>query len=91
MPTIHKNIVISGRVQGVFFRASALKKAGELGLKGTVANRPDGTVYAEAEGRPAKVDAFIAWCEKGPPAAAVKNITVSQGPVKGFPDFHIIR
>lgn len=88
---IHKNILISGKVQGVYYRATAKHVADKLGIKGIVLNKPDGTVYVEVEGLPSEVDHFIAWCRTGPPAAAVKNTTVAPGPMKDFPDFRIIR
>lgn len=91
MPAIHKNILVTGKVQGVYFRASAKQKAVELGLKGFVANRPDGSVYAEAEGAELPVSLFIDWCRKGPASAEVDKLQVTEGPVKNFSDFHIAR
>jgi len=69
---------ISGRVQGVFYRASAYDEAKRLGLKGWVKNLPDGRVELYAEGPAKTVDALIAWCWKGPPAARVDAIEAEE-------------
>ena len=68
---------IHGTVQGVSFRAYAREQARRLTLKGWVRNLPDGDVEAIAEGPPAEVEAFLAWCEKGPPEAEVESVTLS--------------
>ncbi|MCA9751590.1 MAG: acylphosphatase [Gemmatimonadetes bacterium] len=80
---------ITGRVQGVFFRASTERRARELGVRGTVRNEADGSVFLEAEGDPAAVDALVAWCRQGPPAADVRSVQVLEGPPAGFPDFRV--
>ena len=69
--------IISGRVQGVCYRASTRDAARQIrGISGWVRNLPDGTVELEAEGPPEKVDALIAWCHKGPPYGSVYRIAV---------------
>jgi len=78
------HLVVVGRVQGVFFRARAVAEATRLGLAGWVRNRPDGTVEALAEGAPAAVEAFVAWCRHGPPAARVEEVQVSAVPPTGL-------
>ncbi len=85
----HINLNISGRVQGVWFRASAQKQAVELGLRGFVCNLPGGSVYAECEGDEAQLAAMIAWCWQGPPLALVDKVEVFYGPVAGFDQFEI--
>ena len=87
----HLNIYISGRVQGVWYRASARKKALELGLKGRVSNLPDGRVYAEAEGTRAQLNAFVEWCQQGPELARVDGVEVAEGELKNYNDFEIVR
>lgn len=68
---------ITGRVQGVFYRANTQKVAGELGLKGWVRNTDDGGVEAVAEGERAALQKLIEWCNHGPPASKVDAVDVS--------------
>jgi acylphosphatase len=68
------SLVIHGRVQGVFYRASARTAGAKLGLRGWVWNRYDGTVEAIAGGPSVDIESYIAWCHKGPPAANVARI-----------------
>ena len=70
------HIKIQGRVQGVFFRASTLDKATELGLKGWVRNNADGSVEVVAEGPKEKIEKLIAWSHEGPRHAVVNNVEV---------------
>ena len=63
----HLNIRISGKVQGVFYRASAVKEAERLNIKGFARNEPDDSVYIEAEGDEDALESFLSWCAKGPP------------------------
>lgn len=68
---------ISGRVQGVFYRAATSEKAQSRGLTGWVRNAPDGRVEAEVQGSPNAVDELIDECKSGPPMAKVEEIEVS--------------
>lgn len=70
------HLIISGRVQGVFFRAETRRAAGVYGVSGWVRNLPDGTVEALIEGKKNDVVSLINWCKKGPPASHVDNVTV---------------
>jgi acylphosphatase len=72
----HVYVVVSGRVQGVYYRASLQREATRLGLVGYVANLADGTVEFYAEGTGAAIDALVAWCHRGPPLARVANVRV---------------
>jgi acylphosphatase len=82
---------IEGRVQGVFFRASAAEAAIRLGVKGWVKNLRDGSVEIMAEGKKEELDAFIAWCRQGPPRAQVENVHVRQETFLGeFRDFRVV-
>jgi acylphosphatase len=67
---------VVGRVQGVAYRANARDQALRLGVNGWIRNLPDGNVDGEAEGEASAVDAFLAWCSKGPPGARVDRLDV---------------
>jgi acylphosphatase len=89
-PRVRARIVISGWVQGVYFRASARDVADAQRLSGWVRNRMDGTVEAVVEGEKDAVQAFIAWCHGGPPGAQVTAAQVTMEPYIGdFQGFHI--
>jgi acylphosphatase len=90
MPT-HYTIVISGKVQGVFYRASAKQKAEELGIKGFAQNLPNGNVLIEAEGEESQLKELISWCRQGPPNAHVSNAHVNEGALQGYASFTIKR
>jgi acylphosphatase len=75
MASIRVRAFISGRVQGVFFRAETQKQASQLGLTGWVRNLPDGRVELLAEGEEQRVRSLIAWCRTGgPPHARVDTV-----------------
>jgi acylphosphatase len=74
---VRKRLRLTGRVQGVAFRASTVTTARALSLAGWVANRADGSVEAVAEGDEAGIAAFIRWCHQGPPAARVDHVEVT--------------
>jgi acylphosphatase len=88
---IARHIRVIGRVQGVFFRASAKAKADELNIKGSVRNEPGGTVYIEAEGESANMEQFVDWCRLGPPRSRVDNLDVRDAKVTGYLDFSVLR
>ena len=71
-----KRIFVSGRVQGVAYRAYAADEAMRLGLKGWVRNRKDGQVEAVVEGDDDAVDRFVEWSRRGSPAARVSGVSV---------------
>lgn len=87
----HLNIIITGRVQGVWYRGSTQKKARELGLNGFVRNEPDGSVYVELEGDTVALKEMINWCETGPELARVLCVEVEEGEMKNFKNFEILR
>ena len=68
--------IISGRVQGVWFRGSTQKKAMELGLTGWVKNTTDGSVYLEAQGEKSQLEIFIGWLSKGPNYSRVDQVDI---------------
>ena len=82
-------VLIAGRVQGVWFRASAQEQAHRLGLSGWVRNRSDGRVEACFEGNDADVDAAIAWCRDGPSMASVQSVEVTAEPTEGDSGFSV--
>jgi acylphosphatase len=85
----HKNIRISGRVQGVGFRYAARNMASSSGIRGFVKNLSNGDVLIEAEGNQAEIDTFIAWCRQGPPRARVDHVDISESQVSGYQEFFI--
>ncbi len=88
---IQLHVMISGRVQGVWYRACTKQKAEELGLMGWVKNTPDGNVEAIFEGEESTVKKIIAWCRVGPPLAQVDDVKIIRKRVIGnFTDFAIL-
>ena len=72
MERVH--VIVQGRVQGVYYRASARDHARQLNLSGWARNCPDGSVEIIAEGEKAALRQFISWCQQGPPAAVVTQV-----------------
>ena len=72
------HVIISGRVQGVWFRANTKQKAEQLGLTGWVRNTLDGKVEAVFEGEEININKMIKWCNTGPPLAKVKNVDINK-------------
>ncbi len=86
MRRIHAKV--TGRVQGVFYRASTMDTARALGLTGWVKNMMDGSVELEAQGPDDKVEKLIIWLNEGPPHARVEHVHVTDIPiVEGERDF----
>jgi acylphosphatase len=84
------HFICHGRVQGVFFRASAREKAERLGLTGWVSNCPDNTVEIIVEGGVEEVSDFCQWCQHGPPYAHVSRVEQEYSAATGeFDAFHI--
>jgi acylphosphatase len=83
-------VLITGRVQGVFFRAETERMAKSLNLTGRVQNREDGNVEALFEGEETRVDEMLAWCRNGPPRARVDRVEFIEEPYTGsFREFKI--
>jgi acylphosphatase len=82
---------VTGTVQGVKYRATAQREARQRGLTGWVRNEPDGAVLIDVEGDPAAVDAFLAWCAKGPPGARVATVETTVADPAGYEEFTILR
>jgi len=84
-------VVVRGRVQGVFFRASAQREAKKLGLTGWVKNRPDAAVEIVAEGEEDNVKDFLAWAQAGPTTARVDKVETRWRSYTGeFDEFRIV-
>ncbi len=83
------HIWVRGRVQGVWFRASAQNKAQELDLTGWVKNSADGSVEIHAQGTAEHLDDFVLWCQQGPPSAEVSGLAVDPATMEDFHTFEI--
>lgn len=88
-PRIRRRVWLSGRVQGVAFRASARREARAAGVDGWVRNLADGRVEAVFEGAPGAVEALLAWCREGPSAARVERVEVREEPPEGAAGFEV--
>lgn len=84
---IATRVIVTGRVQGVWYRATTMKMAKKFGVHGWVRNMPDGSVEAHLEGEPERVDDLIDWMNEGPPLASVDNVETFPAEVQDFPDF----
>jgi acylphosphatase len=89
MAVVRRRVVVHGRVQGVWFRESARRRAEELGLAGWVRNTPDGTVEAEVEGPSEDVEVFVSWLGHGPPQARVDATEVEERSPLGDHGFRV--
>jgi acylphosphatase len=86
---IAAHVWISGRVQGVFYRASTEEQAQIKQVKGWVRNLPDGRVEALFQGTAAAVEAMIQWCHQGPPGARVTKVVVEYESAQDLHGFEI--
>ena len=76
-PPARARVVVSGRVQGVFFRCETRNRARSLRLAGWVRNNADGSVEAVFEGDRDRIESMVDWCRRGPAYAAVENVEVA--------------
>lgn len=83
------HVFVSGRVQGVYYRATTRKTATERGVDGWVKNLDDGRVEAVFEGPPEAVESMVEWCQTGSPQANVTNVAVEYGDTEGEGDFRV--
>ncbi len=86
---IRKRVVVSGRVQDVFFRDSARREADSAGVAGWVRNLSDGRVEAVFEGSAADVDRLVRWCRSGPDAAEVSHLQAYDEAPEGLSGFSV--
>lgn len=87
--TVRRRILVSGRVQGVFYRDSCRREADRIGVGGHASNLDDGRVEVIVEGEPDAVEAMIAWCRRGSDPANVTNIEVEEQEPQGEDRFHV--
>lgn len=86
---VRRHVLISGRVQGVFFRQETLRVATREGVGGWVRNLPDGRVEAVFEGPAECVARVVRWCHTGPPWASVDAVVASDEPLAGERRFRV--
>ncbi len=86
---IRVRVVVTGRVQGVWFRDSCQDGARALGVTGFVRNRADGSVEAEFEGPEAAVERMVEWCRRGPTRARVDAVNTERIATVGAPGFRV--
>ena len=86
---VARSVVVSGRVQGVFFRDRMRREAIGLGVGGWVHNHPDGTVRAHLEGPPDAVAELVLWCRSGPRDAEVDDLRVTVAEPEGVRGFFV--
>jgi acylphosphatase len=86
---VRKRVLVSGAVQGVFFRDTCRRVAGQQGVSGWVRNLPDGRVEAVFEGDPESVERMVRWARRGPSHARVTAVSVQDEPAEGLAAFEI--
>ncbi|MFE3324606.1 acylphosphatase [Streptomyces sp. NPDC059176] len=84
---VRKRVIVSGVVQGVFFRDTCRRTAEERGVSGWVRNLPNGSVEAVFEGEPEDVERTVEWARQGPPAAVVEQVEVRSEEPEGLSGF----
>ena len=89
MDPVARHVFVRGTVQGVAVRWRAQQRARELGLAGWIRNLPDGRVEAWIEGESAAVEPMLAWLRRGPPAARVEDVEVSDAQASGAVRFEV--
>ena len=87
---IRRRVVVSGRVQGVWFRETVRRHAERHGVTGWVRNERDGTVQAVFEGAPEAVDRLVDVCRLGPPDAQVEAVSVTEEKPEGLEQFDVV-
>jgi acylphosphatase len=87
--TIRRRILVSGRVQGVFYRDACRQEADRIGVRGSARNLDDGRVEVIVEGDPDAVEAMTEWCRSGSEAASVSNIDIEEESPRGEDAFSV--
>jgi acylphosphatase len=86
-PIVRRRVLVTGRVQGVFFRASVQEAAANAGVAGTATNRDDGSVEVVLEGPARDVDSVVGYCRTGPVNARVEHVEVHDEWPEGLAGF----
>ena len=84
-------LIIKGKVQGVFYRATAKDVADVMGVKGWVRNLPDNNVEITATASEETLQKFIGWCKQGPPKSRVEDVVIEELDLQQFNAFKVIR
>jgi len=82
---------VTGRVQGVFYRATCARLASDLGVAGWIRNAADGSVEAAFEGEDEAIERILAWCREGTSGARVDGVEIEDEAVVGEPGFRVVR
>jgi acylphosphatase len=88
--TVRRRVLISGRVQGVFFREACRRMAEGENVAGSIRNLPDGRVEAFFEGEAGAVERLVEWCRSGPPSAAVESVEATDQDPAGETAFRVL-
>ena len=88
---IHFDIIVKGKVQGVFYRASTKAVADQLGIKGYIKNEENGHLAIAAEGDKMSMDMFLDWCKEGPEDAIVTSVESHEGELKNYRNFEVVK
>jgi len=87
----HIDIRITGKVQGVSFRATTKAVADQMGVRGFVRNEKDGSVFIEAEGDDVLLEVFLEWCHEGSDRSKIEQVEVTPGTLKNYQNFEILK
>jgi len=87
----HLKIKVYGKVQGVYYRATAVEMAKLYSVFGFVRNEKDGTVYIEVEGKEENMKKFVAWCHIGSERALVEKVILEEGQIQNYKSFITVR
>ena len=87
----HLDIRVHGKVQGVLFRITTKAVADQLGVRGFIANEDGGQVFIAAEADSATLEMFLEWCHDGPEHAKVDTVETSDGELKNYRNFEVVK
>jgi acylphosphatase len=87
----HIDIRITGKVQGVSFRATTKAVADQMGVRGIVRNEKDGSVFIEAEADDLRLEIFLEWCNEGSDRSRIEAVDVQPGEMKNYQNFSILK